>query len=155
LRSHIFFDGSIDKSTADIDVVMPLTKLKTFNQQESTVVVEAIPFHDIFNITDKALQVDVGAIMKKDPQASNKVRRDLIQFAEEVEERQGGVVTEYNWSKVKGLEFQDHLSKKRVLHQRILECQCNKCPDLKAHVSDCTNKMFPRCLHFRSPSDIF
>ncbi|KAK3811889.1 MAG: antiviral helicase [Benniella sp.] len=122
-----------DKSTADIDVVMPLTKLKAFNQQESTVVVEAIPFHDIFNITDKALQVDVGAIMKKDPQASNKVRRDLIQFAEEVEDRQGGVVTEYNWSKVKGLEFQDHLSKKRVLHQRILECQCNKCPDLKAH----------------------
>ncbi|KAG0368293.1 hypothetical protein BGZ54_002253 [Gamsiella multidivaricata] len=122
-----------DKPGVDKDVLVPVTQLKTPSEQESSQVVEAVAYHDIFTITDTSLQVDVEAIMRKDVQAVTKVRRDLIRYVEEIEERQAGLVTEFNWSKIKDLEFREYLAQKQALFGKILQCQCNKCPDLKAH----------------------
>ncbi|KAF9116492.1 hypothetical protein BGX27_002164 [Mortierella sp. AM989] len=116
-----------------VDVLIPVTKLKTLSQQESSQVVEAVPYQDIFTITDTSLVIDAEAIIRNDTQALTKVRKDLNRYSEDVEERQGGLVTEFNWSKIKDLEFREHLSQKQKLFAKIQVCQCNKCPDLKTH----------------------
>ncbi|KAF9187392.1 hypothetical protein BGZ50_001970 [Haplosporangium sp. Z 11] len=130
LTEHVLDE---DKATIDKDVPLPVTLLKTSNHQQSGQVVEPVAYYDIFTITDTALQVNVEAIMRKDIQELTKVRRELIRYAEEVEERQGGLVSEYNWNKIKDLEFHENLRQKQALFARILQCQCNKCPDLRAH----------------------
>ncbi|KAF9107089.1 hypothetical protein BGX29_007451 [Mortierella sp. GBA35] len=124
-----------DASAAlDKEVLIPITRLKTFNHQQTSQVVEAVTYHDIFTITDTTLPgINVEAIMRKDMQALSKVRRELNQYAEEVDERQAGLVNEFNWSKIKDLEFRENLAQKQVLFKKILACQCNKCPDLKPH----------------------
>ncbi|KAI8601786.1 NUC185 domain-containing protein [Dissophora ornata] len=122
-----------EKSAVEKDVLIPVTQLKMPNQQESSQVVEAVAYHDIFTITDTSLQVDVEAIMRRDLQALTKVRKELSRYAEEIEEKEAGLVTEFNWSKIKDLEFREHLAQKQGLFSKILQCQCNKCPDLKAH----------------------
>ncbi|KAI8347084.1 NUC185 domain-containing protein [Mortierella sp. GBAus27b] len=129
----ILTEAKQDKSMIDMGAFLPITSLQTLNQQESTLVVEKVQYFDIFTISDKLLQVDVEAIIRKDPQASNKAKKELILFAEEIEERRGGIVNEYNWTKFKKLEFQQFLANKNALFKRILQCQCNKCPELKAH----------------------
>ncbi|KAF9207127.1 hypothetical protein BGZ49_001115 [Haplosporangium sp. Z 27] len=116
-----------------VDVLVPVTRLKTLNQQETSQVVEAVPYYDIFTITDTCIAIDAEAIIRKDIQALTKARKDLNRYAEEVEERQNGLVTEFNWSKIKDLEFRQHLAQRKNLFASILECQCNKCPDLKVH----------------------
>ncbi|KAF9583911.1 hypothetical protein BGW38_008142 [Lunasporangiospora selenospora] len=121
-------------STAiDKDVPIPLTILKTPNHQHCSQVVEAIAYHDIITITDTTIQVDAEAVLRKDPAASSKTRNDLIRYAEHIEEQRSGRVTEFNWSKIKDLEFRSNLDQKLILFSKILEYQCNKCPDLKVH----------------------
>ncbi|KAF9928398.1 hypothetical protein FBU30_002396 [Linnemannia zychae] len=123
-----------DVSVLDKEVLIPITRLKTFNHQHTSQTVEAVTYHDIFTITDKTLpDINVEAIMHKDMQALTKVRRDLSQFVEEIDEQHAGLVTEFKWSKIKELEFQENLAQKQVLFNKILICQCNKCPDLKIH----------------------
>ncbi|KAG0324968.1 hypothetical protein BGZ99_001182, partial [Dissophora globulifera] len=129
----ILTESKPEKSGVDKDVLIPVTKLKMLNHQETSQVVEAVPYQDIFTITDTTLQVDAEAIVRKDVQALTKARKDLIRYAEEIEERHSGSVTEFSWSKIKDLEFREHLAQKQTLFTKILECQCNKCPDLKAH----------------------
>ncbi|KAF9915919.1 hypothetical protein BX616_005066 [Lobosporangium transversale] len=129
----IMTEAKKEKPVVEQDVLIPVTQLRASNIQEISLVTEAVPFHDIFTITDTSLQIDVDAIMRKDVQAVTKVRKDLSRYAEEVEEQKGGLVTEYNWNKIKDLEFREYLAQKKTLFSRVLECQCNKCPDLKAH----------------------
>ncbi|KAF9575729.1 hypothetical protein EC968_001919 [Mortierella alpina] len=128
LSEQMSTDGSIDK-----DVPLPVTLLKTSNLQQGSQVIEPVPYHDIIIITDTVLQIDVEGLLKKDVQALNKVRMELNRYAEGVEENLGGLVTEFNWNKIKDLEFRENLAQKQVLFSKILQCQCNKCPDLRAH----------------------
>ena len=126
----------IDASALDKEVLIPITRLKTFNHQQTSQVVEAVTYHDIFTITDTTLrEINVEAIIRKDMQALAKVRRELNQYAEKIDERHAGLVNEFNWNKIKDLEFRENLAQKEVLFKKILACQCNKCPDLKPHVS--------------------
>ena len=111
-----------------------MTLLKTSNLQQGSQVIEPVPYHDIIIITDTVLQIDVEGLLKKDAQALNKVRMELNRYAEGVEENLGGLVTEFNWNKIKDLEFRENLAQKQFLLSKILQCQCNKCPDLRAHV---------------------
>ncbi|KAF8942656.1 hypothetical protein BGZ47_006281 [Haplosporangium gracile] len=123
-----------DASALDKEVLIPITRLKTFNHQQTSQVVEAVTYHDIFTITDTTLPgINAEAIIRKDIQALAKVRRELNQYAEEIDERHAGLVNEFNWSKIKDLEFRENLAQKKVLFNKILACQCNKCPDLKPH----------------------
>ncbi|KAK3817964.1 MAG: antiviral helicase [Linnemannia gamsii] len=123
-----------DASALDKEVLIPITRLKTFNHQQTSQVVEAVTYHDIFTITDTTLPgINVEAVIRKDMQALAKIRRDLNQYAEEIDERHAGLVNEFNWSKIKDLEFRENLAQKEVLFKKILACQCNKCPDLKPH----------------------
>ncbi|KAI1305570.1 hypothetical protein EDD11_004927 [Mortierella claussenii] len=129
----ILTESKSDKSVIEKDVLVPVTLLKTSNQHGTSPVVEAVPYQDIFTITDASLQVDVEAVMRKDIQALTKIQKELSRYAEEVEEQHGGLVTEFNWNKIKDLEFREYLAQKQTLFAKILECQCNKCPDLKIH----------------------
>ncbi|KAF9340073.1 hypothetical protein BGZ91_003585 [Linnemannia elongata] len=123
-----------DASALDKEVLIPITRLKTFNHQQTSQVVEAVTYHEIFTITDTILpEFNAEAIMRKDMQALAKVRRQLNQYAEEIDERHAGLVHEFNWNKIKDLEFRENLAQKEVLFKKILACQCNKCPDLKPH----------------------
>ncbi|KAF9402960.1 hypothetical protein BGX21_007843 [Mortierella sp. AD011] len=127
----ILTEANPEKS--NVDVLVPVTRLKTSSQQDTSQSIEAVPYQDIFTITDTIIAIDAEAIIRKDTAALTKARKDLNRYAEEVEERQGGLATEFNWSKIKDLEFRQHLVQKQTLFAKILECQCNKCPDLKAH----------------------
>ncbi|KAF9362084.1 hypothetical protein BGX26_004169 [Mortierella sp. AD094] len=127
----VLTEAKPDKS--NVDVLVPVTRLKTSSQQDTSQSIEAVPYQDIFTITDTFIAIDAEAIIRKDTAALTKVRKDLNRYAEDVEEKQGGLATEFNWSKIKDLEFRQHLAQKQMLFTKILECQCNKCPDLKAH----------------------
>ncbi|KAF9438784.1 hypothetical protein BGZ76_004860 [Entomortierella beljakovae] len=130
------------------DVVVPVTQLKISNQQESSQTIEAVPYHDIFIITNTCLNINAEALIKKDMQALAKVRKDLIRYAEEVEEKNNGLVTEFNWNKIKDLEFREYLSQKMSLFAKILECQCNKVlkqrlEELRVTISDQNLELLP------------
>ena len=46
-----------------------------------------------------------------------------------------GTIPEYDWIKIKELEFQEKLREKRILLESLSNFQCCKCPDLNIHVS--------------------
>lgn len=50
-------------------------------------------------------------------------------------ESEEGALEEYDWSKIKEVEFQEAYREKRVLLEKLKHFKCNKCPDLQTHVS--------------------
>ena len=45
------------------------------------------------------------------------------------------VIPEYDWTKIKELEFQEKLREKNRLSESLTNFTCTKCPDLVSHVS--------------------
>jgi antiviral helicase SKI2 len=61
-----------------------------------------------------------------------KAAQELQSFG--VDARKGGL-TEYEWGKIKDVEFQEMLRAKNGLMKKLrADFQCTKCPELKEHV---------------------
>lgn len=79
-------------------------------------------------------QLDVDAVMTgRDAMELTRVKQELEKAAEET---QKSTLLEYDWQKIKDIEFQEMLRNK-VAHMKRLrtDFQCTKCPDLNEHVS--------------------
>ncbi|KAF9210880.1 hypothetical protein BGZ59_008812 [Podila verticillata] len=120
---------------SEVTVPLPVTRLQTPNHLQSTQVVEVVPYTDIFLITDTVIRVDLDAAMAKETDAPEKVRirRELTRYAEQVEDQNAGIVKECGWDKIKDLDFNETLHQRQNIFARLVECQCNKCIDLKTH----------------------
>ncbi|KAF9975728.1 hypothetical protein BGZ73_000530 [Actinomortierella ambigua] len=113
---------------------LPITRLKTPDSASCTQVIEAVPYKEISTITDTAIRIDEDALLEKnDVRETTRVRQELLRYAAEIEDSKTGLVKEYDWSKLKTLEFQEALRDRKRNVERILTFQCNKCPDLNAH----------------------
>ncbi|KAG0338050.1 hypothetical protein BG004_007384, partial [Podila humilis] len=119
----------------EVTVPLPVTRLQTPNHLHSSQVVEIVPFTDIFLITDTVIRIDLDGMMAKDADAPEKVRvrRELTRYAEQIEDQRAGIVTEYSWDKIKNLDFNETLHQRQNIFAKLVECQCNKCIDLKTH----------------------
>ncbi|KAG0086288.1 hypothetical protein BGZ92_008265 [Podila epicladia] len=134
--NHQLMEKLLKQATgSEVTVPLPVTRLQTPNHLQSTQVVEVVPFTDIFLITDTVIRVDLDATMSEEKDAPEKVRirRQLIRYAEQIEDQNAGIVREYGWEKIKDLDFNETLHQRQNIFARLVECQCNKCIDLKAH----------------------
>ncbi|KAG0228083.1 hypothetical protein BGW42_002433 [Actinomortierella wolfii] len=122
------------ESTEEKTTPLPIMRLKTPDSAMCTQVVEPISYKEISTITNSAIRINETAILEmNDTREMARVRQELLRYAAEVEDSQTGLVKEYDWSKIKTLEFQEALRERMRLVERILTFQCNKCPDLNAH----------------------
>ncbi|KAF9163660.1 hypothetical protein DFQ26_002281 [Actinomortierella ambigua] len=125
---------SAEETAEEKTTPLPITRLKTPDSATCTQVVEAVPYKEISTITDTAIRIDEDALLEKnDIREMTRVRQELLRYAAEVEDSKTGLGKEYDWSKVKTLEFQESLRERKRYIDRILTFQCNKCPDLSAH----------------------
>lgn len=69
----------------------------------------------------------------RDAMELTRVKQELEKAAEDT---QKSTLLEYDWQKIKDIEFQEMLRNK-VAHMKRLrtDFQCTKCPDLNEHVS--------------------
>jgi antiviral helicase SKI2 len=89
---------------------------------------------DILLVTQVGLKVDAEVILTGDSSTELvKVSQGLESFGADA--KKTGIV-EYDWAKIKDLEFQEMLRTKSGLMKRLKsEFQCTRCPDLNEHVS--------------------
>jgi hypothetical protein len=91
--------------------------------------VNIIPYTDIAVITKHQIKIDLE---KLDADAAL-IEQQLLQIAEEMREKYD--LAEFEWNKIKELEFQEKYKERNVLLASLKSYQCTHCPDLIDHVS--------------------
>lgn len=61
------------------------------------------------------------------------IEQQLLQIAQEMQEKSD--LAEFEWNKIKELEFQEKYKERNVLLSSLRSYQCTHCPDLIDHVS--------------------
>lgn len=135
----VLLDRDLDISdTPNLDEVppLPITEICTPEEGNSKTEIITVGAPDFLYITRIALKLDADSIMTGQQSNIETVRatQELQSFGEDV--RRGGFA-EYEWGKIKDVEFQEMLRTKNGLMKKLrAEFQCTKCPELKEHVKN-------------------
>lgn len=113
---------------------LPITTVCAPDDGDGRTEIVTVGAPDILFVTRLAVKADVDAIMAgTDSVETVRVRQELESFGLDI--KKAGIV-EYDWSKIKDMEFQEMLRSKIRLTKRLrTEFQCTKCPELDEHVS--------------------
>lgn len=134
----VLLDKNLDISdTPNLDETppLPITEICTPEEGNSKTEIITVPAPDILFITRLSLKIDADAVM-----AGKDNNLDMVKAVQELQSfgadaKKGGIV-EYDWGKIKDVEFQEMLRSKNSLMKKLRsEFQCTKCPELKEHVS--------------------
>ncbi|CDH60942.1 antiviral helicase [Lichtheimia corymbifera JMRC:FSU:9682] len=111
---------------------LPVTMLNVPESTESKTEVVSIGVSDFLMVSKSSIKLDVDAVMTgRDAMELTRVKQELEKAAEDT---QKSTLLEYDWQKIKDIEFQEMLRNK-VAHMKRLrtDFQCTKCPDLNEH----------------------
>ncbi|KAG1176306.1 hypothetical protein G6F70_005554 [Rhizopus microsporus] len=134
----VLLDKNLDISdTPNLDETppLPITEICTPEEGNSKTEIITVPAPDILFITRLSLKIDADAVM-----AGKDNNLDMVKAVQELQSfgadaKKGGIV-EYDWGKIKDVEFQEMLRSKNSLIKKLRsEFQCIKCPELKEHYS--------------------
>ncbi|CEG64789.1 Putative Dead deah box rna helicase [Rhizopus microsporus] len=134
----VLLDKNLDISdTPNLDETppLPITEICTPEEGNSKTEITTVPAPDILFITRLSLKIDADAVM-----AGKDNNLDMVKAVQELQSfgadaKKGGIV-EYDWGKIKDVEFQEMLRSKNSLMKKLRsEFQCTKCPELKEHYS--------------------
>ncbi|CEP13154.1 hypothetical protein [Parasitella parasitica] len=111
---------------------LPITTICAPEHGDGKTEIVAVGAPDILFITRSAIKADVDSLMAgSDSLETTRVRQELESFGQEA--KKGGFV-EFDWGKIKDMEFQEMLrSKVRLIKRLRTEFQCTKCPELDEH----------------------
>ncbi|KAI9264753.1 NUC185 domain-containing protein [Sporodiniella umbellata] len=132
----VLMDKNIDiNDTPNLDEAppLPITEIYTPEQGNEKTEIVVIGAPDLLYITKNALKIDIDSIMTDQKNSIEAVQatQELQSFGENI--CQNGF-TEYDWGKIKSVEFQEMLQKKNSFMKRLrTEFQCTKCPELNEH----------------------
>ncbi|KAI8148032.1 NUC185 domain-containing protein [Fennellomyces sp. T-0311] len=120
------------QGAADENVPLPITEVNIPNSTESVTQVAAIGVSDILNVTKSSVKLDVDTVMtNQDPLEMTRIKQELERFAMDAAK---GSLAEFDWQKIKDIEFQEMLRTKAGHMKRLRgDFQCTKCPDLNEH----------------------
>jgi antiviral helicase SKI2 len=124
-----------EAQTANSDEIIPLP-ITDISVPEGNGVTEiaTIGAPDILYVTRSSVKIDAESIMEGTNAIETvRIRQELETFG--LEAKKSGVL-EFDFSKIKDMEFQEKLrTKVRLMKSLRTEFQCTKCPDLYEHVS--------------------
>ncbi|KAI8878004.1 antiviral helicase [Backusella circina FSU 941] len=125
----IYASSSADEE--ETPAPLPITALSSTPTTGETEIITILAT-DILFVTQVGFKVDVDLILTGDTSTGLvKLRQDLASFAADA--KKTGIV-EYDWAKIKDLEFQEMMRTKMGLMKRLKsEFQCTKCADLNEH----------------------
>ncbi|KAG2205294.1 hypothetical protein INT46_009786, partial [Mucor plumbeus] len=111
---------------------LPITTICTPENGDGKTEIVTVGAPDILFVTRLAVKADVDSIMAgNDSMETIRIRQELESFGQDA--KKGGLV-EFDWSKIKDMEFQEMLrSKIRLMKRLRTEFQCTKCPELDEH----------------------
>ena len=93
---------------------------------------ETYPYSDILTITPDTVKVENSQARLSELEAQ-KISFDVFQLGKEYTKNMR--VPEFDWSKMRELEFQEKLAEKNLLLNSLNDYQCTQCPDLDSHYS--------------------
>ncbi|KAG1466814.1 hypothetical protein G6F46_001870 [Rhizopus delemar] len=132
----VLLDKDLDVSdTPNLDETppLPITDICAPEEGNGKTEIITVGAPDFLFITKLALKIDADTIMTSEQNNLERVKsaQELQSFG--VDARKGGL-TEYEWGKIKDVEFQEMLRAKNGLMKKLrAEFQCTKCPELKEH----------------------
>ncbi|KAF7727737.1 hypothetical protein EC973_007196 [Apophysomyces ossiformis] len=118
------------QNTADEIAPLPITLVNVPAESKTETIVVAAS--DILFVTRSSMKVDPEVIISgEDSMEMTRIKQELETFG--MEAKKGGLV-EFDWSKIKDIEFQEMLRAKSNLFKRLrTNFQCIKCPDIGEH----------------------
>ncbi|KAI9484026.1 MAG: NUC185 domain-containing protein [Benjaminiella poitrasii] len=121
-----------NSASLDETAPLPITTICTPENGEGKTDVITVGAPDILFISRLAHKVDVDAIMAgTDSIETVSARQQLEAFG--LDAKRSGIV-EFDFSKIKDMEFQEMLRSKNALVRRLrTEFQCTKCPEIDEH----------------------
>ncbi|GAA5799047.1 hypothetical protein HPULCUR_004456 [Helicostylum pulchrum] len=121
-------------STAGLDETtpLPITTIYVPEDENAKTEIVTVGAPDILFITRLSIKTNVDSVMAgTDNMETVRIAQELESFG--LDAKKGGLV-EYDWSKIKDMEFQEMLrSKIRLTRTLRNEFQCTKCPELDEH----------------------
>ncbi len=105
---------------------LPLPIMFVNVPKRSKLLIRTISLQEITIVTKHTLRVE-----ERDESEYTKLVQQLYSLA--VETQQVGRVAEYDWSKIRALDFQERLRERDVLMKRLVGFQCLACPELNQH----------------------
>ncbi|KAI8368205.1 NUC185 domain-containing protein [Radiomyces spectabilis] len=127
------FDSSAQTAISSDELApLPLTSIHAVDASNSRTEVVIVSVSDILLVSRTVIKADIDALMTgQNRMEVTKVTHDLETFATEA---QKNGVLEYDWGKIKDIEFQEMLrNKMSMMKQLKSDFQCTKCPDLNEH----------------------
>ncbi|OZJ02181.1 hypothetical protein BZG36_04323 [Bifiguratus adelaidae] len=110
---------------------MPVNHLKVIDSSRADLESISIDALDIMSVTKFSIKVDLDAV--ESDHSKSELQRIMSELqALSIEMKTNGI-TEYDWSKLRELEFQESAKEKYRLLSRLMTFQCNQCPDLDEH----------------------
>jgi hypothetical protein len=123
-----------EKATLDSNnySALPITYVSIPTRSNSDSVIECLPYTSLAIITSKQVKVDAENIL------TNQKKSDILylqsQILECAEEFKNGKISEFDWSKIRDLDFQEIYREKILIFEKLYSFKCLKCPDLLKHV---------------------
>lgn len=127
-------DDETTATNSDEIIPLPITDICVPEGSNSKTEIATVGAPDILYITRSSIKIDAESIMEgTNTVETARVRQELETLG--LEAKKNGVV-EFDFSKIKDMEFQEKLRTKiRLMRSLRSEFQCTKCPDLYEHVS--------------------
>ena len=123
-----------EKATLDSNnySALPITYLSIPTRSNADSIIECLPYTSLAIITLKQVKVDAENIL------ANQKKSDILylqsQILECAEEFKNGKISEFDWSKIRDLDFQEIYREKILISEKLSSFKCLKCPDLLKHV---------------------
>ena len=122
-----------EKATLQEAPTRPVTHVGLPPLDKQFMRVELFPYSAISIVTSKHIKIDPEIILNtKHPNDLHEVNTLLNAAAQEWSQQ--GQVSEFDWSKIRQVEFQQLYREKQACLHDMQRCQCRHCPDLLEHV---------------------
>lgn len=121
----------LTNSDAELDATLPSNKISLSSAFSLEFKIELVPYTSFSLVSSKVVKIDPDTIVSNDSE-SRQILGTLYDFAKEWNGLE--FLPEYDWSKIRIVDFQSLLREKQEIQLKMIKCVCMKCPDLLKHV---------------------
>ena len=112
---------------------MPVTYIALPSESSAICSIECLPYTAFATIASKQILVDSESILTQHKHTELELLK--LQVLELGNELIKNSVPEYDWTKLRDLEFQENVREKQSILKELPKFVCYKCPDLVLHVN--------------------
>ncbi|KAI8826931.1 antiviral helicase [Fimicolochytrium jonesii] len=124
---------------ASANAPMPVTRVTVPSAEKIDNEIVDLPVTDIWVITKLQIKIDPELVTaKRDRAEIARAVQELLRIGQEI--NAAGQISEYDWSKIRDIDFQERYREKEHLLAQLNNFQCVKCPDLMEHYAKVHNE---------------